>query len=135
MSDVFTTLDDPSATFGTQAYGINNFDQIVGYWVDGTGHKNGFLWSGGGYTTIDDLQVVPGTNNRSFSDTAPQGINDAGQIVGFLNTTVGGGTVDFLYSGGSFSFLNNFPFGNTNTIAAEEINHNARIQFHVSFTW
>ncbi len=71
----YTTLDDPSATHGTLAFGINDAGQIVGYYVDSTGNgQHGFLLSGGIYTTLDDPLATSGT--YAF------GINAAGQIVG-----------------------------------------------------
>jgi probable HAF family extracellular repeat protein len=69
----YTTLDDPSATNGTQAVGINDAGQIVG-WYDNASGSNGFLYSGGTYTTLD----AP----LGAKDTFLSGINDAGQIVG-----------------------------------------------------
>jgi probable HAF family extracellular repeat protein len=69
----FTTLDDPSATFGTTASGINNMGQIVGQYGDSSGHAHGFLLSGGIYTTLDDPSATFGTT--------ASGINDMGQIV------------------------------------------------------
>jgi probable HAF family extracellular repeat protein len=102
----FTTLDDPSAIFGTYAYGINGQHQIVGYYVDGSGHKNGFAYSGGSYTTIDNPETSQGSNQQFYSDTVPQGINDAGQIVGYEVVNHSSGYNGFLYSGGTFTDLN-----------------------------
>jgi probable HAF family extracellular repeat protein len=51
--NVFTTLDDPLATNGTDAFGINAMGQIVGLYEDASGN-HGFLLSGGTYTTLDD---------------------------------------------------------------------------------
>jgi probable HAF family extracellular repeat protein len=67
----FTTLDDPSG--GTEAYGINDFGQIVGLYFDASNHAHGFLYTGGTFTTLDD---------PSATSTLAQGINDNGQIVG-----------------------------------------------------
>ncbi len=39
----YTTLDDPLGTGDTFAFGINNADQIVGYYVNATG-SHGFLY-------------------------------------------------------------------------------------------
>jgi probable HAF family extracellular repeat protein len=56
---------------------------------------HGFLYSGDSYTTLD--------NPLAPNDTYPQGINDAGQIVGYyyLNNVSHG----FVYSGGSYTAL------------------------------
>jgi hypothetical protein len=62
--------------------GINNFDQIVGEYYNGPipgggfQTENGFLYSGGVFTTLND---PAGTN------TVPIGINDKGQIVGYYD--------------------------------------------------
>jgi probable HAF family extracellular repeat protein len=70
----YTTLDDPLATGGTFAYGINAMGQIVGRYHDANG-AHGFLYSNGTYTTLDDPLAVNGT--------LAYGINDSGQIVGY----------------------------------------------------
>jgi hypothetical protein len=49
--NIFNTFNDPSALAGaTQAYGVNDGDQIVGYYQDATGN-HGYLLSGGVFTT------------------------------------------------------------------------------------
>jgi probable HAF family extracellular repeat protein len=68
----YTALDDPMGNF-TEANGINDNGQIVGYYQDSSG--GGFLYSGGSYTTLTD----PLAPNATYA----RGINDAGQIVGF----------------------------------------------------
>jgi hypothetical protein len=51
----YTTLDDPSATAGTFAQGINSSGQIVGNYHDNQGSGlHGFLLRGGTYATLDD---------------------------------------------------------------------------------
>jgi hypothetical protein len=50
----FNTFDDPSAFTGTtQAYGVNDTDQIVGQYRNASG-LHGFLLSGSTFTTLDD---------------------------------------------------------------------------------
>src|SRR5205814_7020973 len=68
----FTLLHDPSAAT-TQALGINDAGQIVGYNYNGGANTHGFLYSGGSYTAIDDPLGV---------STVANGINNSGQIVG-----------------------------------------------------
>src|SRR4051794_17422212 len=68
----FTTIDDPFGT-NTFLYDINNAGQIVGTYTGGL--TNGFLYSNGTFTVLNDPLGVSGT-------TAPSGINDLGQIVG-----------------------------------------------------
>ena len=65
---VYTTIDDPvGATAplanGTEAFGINNAGQIVGFYHDASGVSHGFLYSGGVYTTID-YPGAKGTEHR-----------------------------------------------------------------------
>lgn len=51
----YTTLNDPLATNGTAAAGINDFGQIVGVYNNNSGGlTHGFLYSNGHYTTLDD---------------------------------------------------------------------------------
>ena len=66
----FTTLNDPLATDGTLAHGINGSGQIVGYYQDNT-TIHGFFDSGGLYAPVDD----PSATNGTFA----YGINDAGR--------------------------------------------------------
>ena len=67
----FTTIDVPGSPFGYTS-GINDLSQIVGAYSDGTRY-HGFLYDAGSFTTID----IPGRH------ILPEGINDAGQIVGW----------------------------------------------------
>ena len=46
----------PGATDGTSVGGLNDWDQISGYYVDSTGAPHGFVKDGRNYTTLD----VPG---------------------------------------------------------------------------
>jgi|SRR2546423_1577423 probable HAF family extracellular repeat protein len=107
----YTTLDDPGATQGTFASGINDAGQIVGTYLTGTG-VHGFVYSGGTFTTLDDPSGI-----KTFAT----GINSAGHIVGYY-TDSGGHDHAFFFSGG-FDTLNN-PLGNVvgNDFYAEGIN-------------
>jgi probable HAF family extracellular repeat protein len=89
---MFITLDDPHATNGTVASGINDAGQIVGVYFDATG-EHGFVWTGTGvFTTLDDPLATNGT--------VVSGINDAGQIVGaYFDAT---GEHGFLLNGGTY---------------------------------
>jgi probable HAF family extracellular repeat protein len=68
----YTTLDDPLATMGTFAFGINATGQVSGYYS--SGNRHGFVYSGGTYTTLDDP--------LSIAETIAYGINASGQVVG-----------------------------------------------------
>jgi probable HAF family extracellular repeat protein len=80
----FTTLDDPSASTITDAFGINDAGQIVGFFNNASG-IHGFLRSGSNFTTLD----APMTTNR----TEALGINIAGTIVGEYTDSTGAPTV------------------------------------------
>ena len=73
----YTTLDPPGSGF-KQALGINNSDQVVGQYGDGHG-THGFLLSGSTYT----LRTIAATNG-----TIAQAINDAGEIVTYIDANV-----------------------------------------------
>ena len=88
----FTPIDVPGSAY-TDASGINDRGQIVGWFEDSMGNGHGFLDTAGSFTPID----VPGS-----TITEPLGINDRGQIVGdFFDST--GHEHGFLDIGGSFT--------------------------------
>ena len=74
----FTDLAFPGAS-STMALGVNNRDEVVGTYTDGSGSTatmHGFTWTPwAGFTTVDDPHGV-GT-------TTINGVNDFGQLVGF----------------------------------------------------
>jgi hypothetical protein len=74
----YTTIDDPG--FDTELYGINNLGEIIGvnYPVGPNPQVQGFSYEGGVFTPI----TVAG-----FSNVAPFGINDAGEIVGTVSNS------------------------------------------------
>ena len=39
----FTTVDDPHGVGTTTINGVNDFGQLVGFYVDGNGNTDGFL--------------------------------------------------------------------------------------------
>ncbi len=81
-------LDVPGATM-TQAFGVNDGDEVVGTYTVGSGNNaksTGFVWSPGfGFESISDPNGIGATTLN--------GINDRGQLVGFYtdssNNTVG----------------------------------------------
>jgi probable HAF family extracellular repeat protein len=83
----YTTLDDPNATAGTVATGINNNGDVTGYFINATG-THGFFYNGSSYTTIDDPNATAGTTKAIV-------INDSGQIVGQY-TDASGNTQSFI---------------------------------------
>ena len=87
-----TTLVYPGAS-ATQAFGINDFGEVVGTYTTGSGNNAktyGFTWTRpGGYRTISDPQGVGATTLN--------GVNDAGDLVGFY-TDAAGNTDGFLWA-------------------------------------
>ncbi|WP_165074487.1 hypothetical protein [Paludisphaera rhizosphaerae] len=69
----YTTLVPFGSNVGT-AYGINDQGDVVGNYVTSGGASNGFLYSGGGYTSI---------SYSLFTGTSVAGINNLGSMVGF----------------------------------------------------
>ena len=114
----YTTIKDPlgdstSRPFGfpitvnhTYAHGINDAGQIVGGYQGDSGN-NGFLYSGGNYTTLKDPLSVDGT--------VAEGINNAGQIVGYYLDSSQVAHA-FLYSGGTYTTIDD-PLGTKGTVA------------------
>jgi hypothetical protein len=80
MAILFTTINGPAA-ISTDAYDINDVSQIVGAYDDGSGPQ-GFLLSGGHYTTLNDPSALTQL-------TKATGINASGQIVGIYNPLLG----------------------------------------------
>ena len=87
---------------------INDAGQIVGNFVSPFGEE-GFLYSAGSYTTINDPLAAVG-------ETAVTGINASGQVVGnyFDNK---GNEHGFLYSGGSYTTIDDPLATNSGNVA------------------
>ncbi len=73
MGGVFLVITIPGATGGAQATGINNSQQICGFYIDSTGTNHGFLLNFGLFVTLD-------APNSTF--TQALGLNNNGQVVG-----------------------------------------------------
>ena len=80
----FRTLDVPGAS-ATQAFGVNDRDEVVGAYTVGTGSAaatHGFTWTpGGGFASVDDPQ--------GQGTTTINGVNDSGDLVGFFVDAAG----------------------------------------------
>jgi probable HAF family extracellular repeat protein len=92
----------PPGAIESLATGINNVGQVVG--SSGIG---GFLFSAGAYTPlsftiVDFSQNTPETIPGYFY---PSGINDAHDIVGPAYFGSPGGITNYIYSGGTYTFL------------------------------
>lgn len=79
----------------SQALGINNLGEIVGWAYTSTGIQHAFAWSGG---VLSDIGTLGGTTSTAT------GVNDNGQIVGYSDTT-SGTTHGFANSGGTMTDL------------------------------
>lgn len=103
---LFQQLDAPGG-MSTAAYGINDADEIVGFFKD-TNKTSGFLLSGGTFTPI---------NVTGDTVTIAYGINNDPQIVGYFNDA--NGTHGFLVNlpnllTGNFTPID-FPFSTATT--------------------
>ncbi len=81
-SGKFITLAYPGAAM-TQAFGVNDSDEVVGTYTTGTGNAavtQGFTWRGGRYTSV---------RISGASSTAINGVNDEGDLVGFFTDAKG----------------------------------------------
>ena len=80
----FLTLAVPGAAM-TQAFGINDRDEVVGTYTTGSGNNtatHGFTWRPGhGFRTVDDP--------HGHGTTTLNGVNDLGDLVGFYTDAAG----------------------------------------------
>lgn len=95
LQGAYTKIDFPGA-WQTYAYGINNTNQVIGWYLNLTGGYHAFLWQNGSFTSID----VPLADH-----TYSNGINNYGQIVGGYYDQNGVGTSFLRNSDGSFQTL------------------------------
>jgi hypothetical protein len=73
-SSCFSLADPSSGATQTEAWGVNDSGDVVGFYIDAAGNFQGFGYaSSGSYTNI---ACSDWTNTRAY------GINDAGEIVG-----------------------------------------------------
>jgi probable HAF family extracellular repeat protein len=60
----FIALNDPTATSGTYAEGINNSGQIVGY-INTASDSYGFSYDGSAYTALVDPNAISGSGGHA----------------------------------------------------------------------
>src|SRR5262249_36602544 len=119
----YTSIDDPSATLGTEAFGINNSGQIVGAYAKASGTQ-GFLndptsnMSPPYFTLNDPLATGP-------EGTTASGINASGEIVGYYQDA-SLRHHGFLLSGGAYTTLDDPSAAGGDTFA-EGINSSGQI--------
>src|SRR5271165_3000655 len=95
---VFQVITIPGAVGGAQATGINNSQQICGFYVDSQGVNHGFLLNFGLFLTLD----APGS-----TFTQALGLNNNGQVVGDYMDQ-GGNTHGFVWTkAGGFQTIDN----------------------------
>ncbi|MBV8552155.1 MAG: PEP-CTERM sorting domain-containing protein [Acidobacteriaceae bacterium] len=83
----FFSLDDPSGT-NTMFFGLNNKNQAVGSFVNGSGLTNGLIynWVTNMWQTVTDPNQSSSTTPAfGVTGTTINGINDLGQLVGFYS--------------------------------------------------
>ncbi len=73
VGGAITTIDPFGSTF-TQALGVNDLGEIVGFYTDSSGDQHGYIDNGGVFTSFDPPDSASTTIN---------GLNDKGDIVGF----------------------------------------------------
>ncbi len=104
----FAVYSDPTIAWGsTVASGMNNMGDYVG-WNLNAGVYTGFLFDSKGFSPI----MVP--DSASGVGTHPEGVNDAGQVVGYYQTA-SGSVQGFIEKSGVYSTLS-FP-GARSTLA------------------
>jgi len=95
---VFEVITIQSAVGGAQATGVNNSQQICGFFVDSQGVNHGFVLNFGLFLTLD----VPGS-----TFTQALGLNNNGQVVGDYMDQ-GGNTHGFVWTkAGGFQTIDN----------------------------
>jgi len=85
---VFEVLTIPGAVGGAQATGINNLQQICGFYIDSKGTNHGFFINQGNFQKLD----FPGS-----TFTQALGLNNVNEVVGAY-TDRGGATHGFVYN-------------------------------------
>lgn len=86
-----------AAQYSTSPSGLNDKDQVAGYFADASGVYHGFIKEYGTYTTID----VPGATN-TFLD----GLNNRGVVQGQIYNAAGAAEGFVATSGGIFTIVN-----------------------------
>jgi probable HAF family extracellular repeat protein len=88
MGGIFEVITIPGAAGGAQATGINNSQQVSGFFIDNQGTNHGFLLNAGLFVQLD----APGS-----TFTQALGLNNKGQVVGDY-MDAGGNTHGFVWS-------------------------------------
>jgi probable HAF family extracellular repeat protein len=108
---VFEEITIPGAVGGAQATGINNLQEVCGFYIDSANVNHGFLLTTGHLVTLD----VP---NSTF--TQALGLNNKGQVVG-VYTDQSGNQHGFVHSKGTYQTIDD-PSGNGTMTVVNGIN-------------
>ncbi len=110
-------LVDPLGPAYTDARGVNDGGEVVGFYIDSANNAQGFLYNGtkGTYTTI---------SCAGFTNTLAYGINDAGEIVGAVGSSDTGPFSAFVFKSGKCS---TFSFPKAISTTAVGINKSGQI--------
>ena len=93
---VYTTLEQPDGSY-TSAGGLNTRGQVVGTYLDSFDSEQGFLLSGGKYVSL----FGPGDSFLAYAN----GINEAGQVVGYSESGPPYTYHGFLLSHGAYTAI------------------------------
>ncbi len=132
VGGTFTSVSNPATpATGTpvnQLLGVNDNKVAAGFYVDGSGNNQGYLYNFAGSPTFSPVTVL-GASNSVATD-----VNNAGVISGFY-TNGGGSDVAFIDNAGVFTFFqasgdSTMFFGLNNTGNAVGTYVDATGQFH-----
>jgi probable HAF family extracellular repeat protein len=113
---VFEVITIPGAVGGAQATGINNLQQVCGFYIDAKQVNHGFLLSAGTFKRLD-------APNSTF--TQALGLNNKGQVVG-VYTDQSNNQHGFVYSKGKYQTIDD-PHGNGTMTVVNGINDKGQL--------
>jgi hypothetical protein len=119
-------FDDPNASGPTYAHGINDNAQIVGHFSGGSSDVHGFLRNAdGSFITLDDPSAPVGTIGTH--GTVARGINNVGEIVGYVPGLNGLGDIGFLRDSDGSVYTAIVVPNSKNVTVPTDINNNGSI--------
>jgi hypothetical protein len=101
IGNIFTNVDDPlstSAPIFTQLLGLNNSGEAVGFYNDVNGNANGFAYN----TSLATFTPVDPPDATMSAATA---LNNAGEVAGFLTSSINGDTYGYLDMNNAFQIF------------------------------